>query len=184
MLFHHVDSNIYLLSVSLLVTTLVSQKVYFYCILWTFFFLKGLILVAVQICIDLTTEKEAKNRHLFKNRLIHNISSVCNEGISVISWEKKSLKSVSSSQMALWLPPHSLTPSTSLHLLTLLFCSISNVTLFYTQGWEPGRSADSDLAKWDICFIIDLFNPKPLIWKCARLPQISSFWRRLASSFQ
>lgn len=58
-LFHHGDSNIYLLPVSLLVTTLVSQKVNFYCMLQTFFFflfLKGLISVAVQNCIDLTTE--------------------------------------------------------------------------------------------------------------------------------
>lgn len=87
--------------------------------------------------------------------------------------------------MALWLPPCSLTPRTSLHLPTLLLCSLSNVTLFHTQGWGPGRSADRDLALWDICFIIDLFNPKPLLgWKCARLPRIGSFWRHFASSFQ
>lgn len=57
--------------------------------------------------------------------------------------------------MSLWLPPCSLIPSTSLHLPTLLLCTLSNVTLFDTQGWRPGRRADRDLAYWDVCFIID-----------------------------
>lgn len=82
-------------------------------------------------------------------------SYACIEGICVISWEKNSTKSISSSHMSLWPPPCSLIPSTSLHLPTLLLCTLSNVTLFDTQGWRPGRRADRDLAYWDVCFIID-----------------------------
>lgn len=50
--------------------------------------------------------------------------------------------------------PCSLAPSTSLHLPTRLFCSLSNVTLFDTQGWGPGRSETFALSY--ICLIQNL----------------------------
>ena len=60
----------------------------------------------------------------------------------------------------------SLTPSNSLHLPTLPLCSLSNVTPLETQGRGPRGGTGTQTHIWpceDFCFIIDLFNPKPLL---------------------
>lgn len=101
--------------------------------------------------------------------------------ISVISWEKNSLKCVSFSQMAL--PPPPCSPSLPPCLPPCLpappfpssarspLCSLSNVTLFDTQGWGPGRICKGRGSGPVRRLLYHLFNPRPLLTGKSSPPQ-------------